>query len=499
MRVVDSTETWAVRNALTTLAVGLVLALANPIVVEQVVAGEQQAVSDDKVGSLPESERPQYGVLRYNEDWSVLAGLDRTATGDFFDPIKYIPIWEERDVWASLGGQTRLRFEGWNNFNFGSPGNQDDFFLLTRFLYHADIHATEYLRGFVEGKSAFSTDRRLLGGRTPLHVDELDLQNGFLDIKVPVLEFGSLTVRSGRQELLFGKQRLVSPLDWANTRRTFDGFSGIFKAGNVSATGFYTQAVPVREYRFNQADAGTEFFGIYGTGKAPELQMSSDLYFLGLVRDESNFNGTIGRENRYTLGGRIGGLVSDTAIDYDLEGAYQFGRVGPGHVSAFMVTSEVGYRMKILLSSLRLHAAFGYASGDREAGGDVQTFNQLFPLGHAYLGFIDAVGRQNVVDTQIGLSTKPAEKFTIRLDGHYFWRPERADALYHAGGGVVRSGTGGTSRDVGAEIDLLLKFPLTRHIVGTLGYSHFFPGDFIRQSGSAKDIDFVYVEAQFTF
>ncbi len=46
---------------------------------------------------------------------------------------------------------------------------------------------------------------------------------------------------------------------------------------------------------------------------------------------------------------------------------------------------------------------------------------------------------------------------------------------------------------------VLLKFPLTRHIVGTLGYSHFFPGDFIRQSGSAKDIDFVYVETQFTF
>ncbi len=68
-----------------------------------------------------------------------------------------------------------------------------------------------------------------------------------------------------------------------------------------------------------------------------------------------------------------------------------------------------------------------------------------------------------------------------------------------AGGGVVRSGIGGTSRDVGAEIDLLLKFPLTRHFVGTLGYSHFFPGDFIRESGSAKDIDFVYVETQFTF
>ena len=31
----------------------------------------------------------------------------------------------------------------------------------------------------------------------------------------------TVTLRGGRQDLLFGAQRLIGPLDWSNTRRTF--------------------------------------------------------------------------------------------------------------------------------------------------------------------------------------------------------------------------------------------------------------------------------------
>jgi hypothetical protein len=37
----------------------------------------------------------------------------------------------------------------------------------------------------------------------------------------------------GRQELLYGAQRLISPLDWANTRRTFEGGKLIWQGERV--------------------------------------------------------------------------------------------------------------------------------------------------------------------------------------------------------------------------------------------------------------------------
>lgn len=185
-------------------------------------------------------KRPSYSsVLRQNEDWSVLAGDDTIQTKSFFDPIKYIPLTDDGNFWISFGGQARFRLEAWNNFNFDKEF--DDTFLLTRLRLHTDIHTGKYLRFFAEMKSAFSTDRDLPGGRRTLDVDELALQQAFADIILPVGESGKLTLRPGRQMLLYGKQRLVSPLDWANTMRTWQGIQGIIDFHDWKISGFWTE------------------------------------------------------------------------------------------------------------------------------------------------------------------------------------------------------------------------------------------------------------------
>ena len=47
--------------------------------------------------------------------------------------------------------------------------------------------------------------------------------------------------------------------------------------------------------------------------------------------------------------------------------------------------------------------------------------------------------------------------------------------------------------------DLAWSQSFGRHLKGLFGYSHFFAGDFIEESGSSDDMDFLYVQAQFTF
>ena len=173
-----------------------------------------------------------------------------------------------------------------------------------------------------------------------------------------------------------------------------------------------------------------------------------------------------------------------------------------------MITADLGVKFDEMFSDSeylqttkpRLFANVGYASGDKNPGGTVQTFNQLFPLAHAYLGFADVVGRQNIINFSTGFTCKPfGEKLVLRVDGHYFLLASTDDALYNAGGRAVRNGTTGT-QDVGGEIDLTVKYPVNRHLLLVGGYSHFFAGKFVSDSGPPdSDVDFGYLSMQYTF
>lgn len=444
--------------------------------------------------------RPAFKPLRFEEDWSKFD----PATGDeLFDPLKRISLNDDGSAYASFGGELRLRLESWWAFNFNDISANDDVFALGRALAHLDVHLSKSFRFYVEGKSAgLLEDRKLPGGRRTLDVDNLDLQNAFADIVFGLDDNVSLTARIGRQELLFGKQRLVSPLPWANTKRTWDAARAILKFDNWRIDGFYSRYAAVQKYDFNDWSIGPDFFGAYAAGKIGDgpKPWDLDLYWLGLDADRITFNGTTGHESRHTVGARLGGPFGDSGFDMDLEGMYQFGSLADADISAYAFASQLGYNFSGTTVSPRLYIGFDYASGDdTPADGKAQTFNQLFPLGHAYFGFMDFVGRQNIIDLSTGFSIKPVPALTLRTDLHFFWRASTDDALYNAGGGVVRAGALATSREVGQEFDITATWKVDHHLEIEGGYAHFFAGDFISDSGPGDDMDWVYVQATFKF
>lgn len=445
--------------------------------------------------SKPAFKRPAYNpVSRWKEDWSGLRGLDRSQTGDLFDPIKFIPLNADGSIWLSLGGGVRGRLETFANFGF-APQNDATYFLY-HLLLHGDLHITNFVRVYVEGIDAEHTDRDLPGGLRTTDINRADLNQAFLDLSLPFTG-GTFTLRGGRQSFAFGKQRLVSPLPWGNAYRHWDGVSAILETHGWNATGFWSEYAPVNKYGFDDPDGQTKLYGLYVTKGKPVDPFATDLYFLGLQRlDPVTFNGTTGHEDRFTLGARVFGAFH--GFDYEVENAYQFGHVGKGDVRAWMIATEGGYTLKAPLTP-RLWLGFDYASGDESAGGDVGTFNQLFPLGHAYFGYIDAIGRQNIIDLHPGASVKCGEALTVKAEGHFLWRAEAADALYNAGGGVVRRGAPGTSTEVGSEVDLVANYRFNRHLDLEAGFSHFFPGKFIKQTGPDEDINFFYLQTQFYF
>lgn len=443
-------------------------------------------------------DRPAYQILRFNEDWSVLRDVDRSKSGDFWDLFKFVPITEDKNVWLSLGGQVRERLEYYNEYLFGTPGapKQSDTYLLSRIRLSADLHISPYFRIFAEGKSSLSSSRDLLGGNSTSYVDTLDLQNGFVEALIPYGDRASVTFRGGRQELLFGAQRLVGPSDFTNVRRTFDGGSAIIRYRDWSITPFWAEFVPVAKDQFNNANPDRQLFGIYATGAVRPVNL--DLYWLGVNNTTVTFTGTTGREVRHTFGGRIWGKIGATGLDYEAEGNIQLGKIGDRDIVAGMFTGILGYTLPVTSLSPRVYIEFDYASGGKPDG-DVNTYNQLYPTGHSFLGYIDYIGRQNIVSPSAGVTLSPIPRLSLSLQQYFFWRASDQDALYDKSGNVLRPGTTTKATYIGAETDLFATYSITRHILIYGGYSHFFTGDFINETGASKDSDFLYAAVQYTF
>ena len=463
-----------------------------------------------------EVKRPAYQWMRFNEDWSVLRGRDASTTDDFWDRLKFIPFTPDGTVYLSLGGQVRERAEYYHNFFFGdSTPKASDAYLLTRLRLSADLHVTDYFRAFVEGRSAWATDRDLTGGATNGFESKFTLLNAFGDVKIPFGDKDSVTMRGGRFEMIYGSQRVISSADYTNITRTFDGGQGILQIAGWTITPFWTipvvADVDITNMPFNRVSPHQSLFGVFATNAAeyyppfplqaplPRLPFNLDVYWFGVNNAVATFNGTTGREERHTLGGRIFGKLAPTGLDYELEGAGQFGTVGNDSIAAGMVTAVLGYTLPIPQLAPRVYLGFDYASGDRHRGGTVGTYNQLFPNTHIYLGYIDYLGRQNIISANGGASVTPIKNLTVSLQQYFFWRASDRDALYNKSGGILRPGNTTTERYVGAETDLLANYSFTRHLLGYAGYSHFFPGDFIRETGKHAQSDFLYAAIQYTF
>lgn len=443
-----------------------------------------------------ETPQPKYQDRRFDEDWSPLRGADRAQLSPW-DRIKFVPLDERQNVWMTLGGQARERSEYFNEFQLGSSTpERSGGFLLSRYRLSIDFHAGPYFRVFAEAKSALSFDRRLTGGNSASFVDELDLQNGFADVAIP-LGHARVTLRGGRQELLFGAQRLVGPSDWTNIRRTFQGGSAIVDVAGWRVTPFWADLVAIDPHGFDPADGTRRLWGVYSAGPVTKTT-TLDVYWLDADNKQVNFNGTAGRERRHTLGGRVTRPDAPGTVDFEIEGAGQFGTVGGQAARGWMVSANGGYTFGVRYRP-RGFATFDYASGDREPGGRVGTFNQLYPTNHTYLGTTDYVGRQNIVSPSGGIVVKPVTRLSIVATQYFFWRASDRDALYDSGGNVMRVGTTTTARYIGAETDLLATYQFDRHLLAYASYNHFFPGAFIEQSGPSRASDYVYAAIQFTF
>jgi hypothetical protein len=405
----------------------------------------------------------------------------------------------------SLGGEERVQVKNEIGGANGRFNGLDDNYQLLRTRVYGDLWYKDWIRVYVEYLDAQSFNQ----DRPPLATDvgHSQIQNAFVDLKFGSIDDNPIYGRVGRQELLYGSQRLISPLDWANTRRTFDGAKVFYRSEDFDLDGFWVRPVQDFPGRFDSADANKQFAGAWATYR-PVKGQAIDAYYLYLDADlPVPFGGTGGRGgyDLNTFGARYVG--DKNHVLWDLEGGYQFGDYGARNVNAGFYTVGLGYAFMDLPLQPQFWAYYDYASGSpnkADVNSTFETFNQLFPFGHYYFGYLDEIGRENIHDWNFQATIYPAKWITALAQYHIFRLDQAKDAMYGTPPGytVVRfDPTGKAGTDVGEELDFTVNFQLDRHNAILVGFSKFFSGDFIRQTGAtpaARDAnpEFTYFQYQ---
>src|SRR5262249_30471140 len=170
---------------------------------------------------------------------------------------------------------------------------------------------------------------------------------------------------------------------------------------------------------------------------------------------------------------------------YDVELNGQTGTGANAAVAAFATTVGLGVRGKEYRMNPTLWMYYDYASGtqDPTVNGTSQTFNQLFPFGHYYFGYLDFVGRQNIHDINLQASLNPAPFLTVWFQYHHFALVSARDSLYNSAGAPIRTDpTGASGRDVGDEFDFATNMHINRHNDFLFGFSYLVPGTFLQNA-----------------
>ena len=181
------------------------------------------------------------------EDGVARPGPDQKSAGQVMvdvPPAKYMP------EWLQVGGQIRGRWEDPSGTSFLS--NSADSYYLSRIRVDLGVKLTRWLRLFVQAQDARAGGYNTAPASTSYY-NPMDLRQGFVELGLE----GSVAVklRAGRQELLFGGERVLGPADWGMSR-AFDALDLAVSRGRARIDFLAGSSVQIDCERFDRHKSG---------------------------------------------------------------------------------------------------------------------------------------------------------------------------------------------------------------------------------------------------
>ena len=284
-----------------------------------------------------------------------------------------------------MGGEVRARYEMFDGGSPAAPANDFQLkgaanynsYLWTREKVHVGYTAP-WFKAYAEGRNSDASsdaDPRNLGE------DSFDLHQAYL-ILGNAKEF-PLTVKAGRQEMIYGDERILGASDWNNTARVFDAVKLRYEDKSLWVDAFAGRVVVPVDGKFNEADHHDWLFGLYASSTTLIPIQESQLYFLSRNVGQGSAAGTSPRDI-YTPGLRVKSLPGKLkGWDYTAEVVKQFGNIVQSGVrreqDAWAASVGGGFTWTDVFASPRVGLEYNFSSGDSNSkDGKSQTLDNLF-------------------------------------------------------------------------------------------------------------------------
>lgn len=406
-------------------------------------AGSCRGQAVAPVGAAAPTRATHYNILREQEDFSFLRPdslRTHPVPPDFFDALKYIPLGKRPGYFLTLGLDVRYQYEVIKNDNWGGvppdapPANG---YLLQRHVLHTDWRLGPHLRLFGQVLSDNVAGRR--GGPRPqIDRDVLDLYQGFVELSAPLGSRGRATLRVGRQEFLYGSERLVSMREGPNVRQSFDAARLVLTRAAWRLDLLVGRPMLTKTGVFDdRSNPQLLLWGAYAVHKLQAWRGGLDLYYFGLQKRGATYLRGVGLEQRQTAGVRFysqdwGRETPAHRFGYNLELTGQLGRFGPSPARAYYVSAIAHYHLARWPLTPTLRFATDAVSGDQAGSSSaLQAFDALFPrpfFGRA----ITPIGPGNLLDLHPGAELHFTPGLVLLVDVDWLWRQSLDDVIYGA-------------------------------------------------------------------
>ncbi len=436
-------------------------------------------------------QNPVFQKLRYDDDVTYLRS---DSARNWYDKIKYIPLGKNEKFYATIGGEIKEQYTYTVNDKWGDDSDEGDGYLLSRFLLHTDIHLGVF-RTFIELQSSLANSKI---DPSPVDENELDFHQAFLDIDFIRNKNQQLTLRSGRQEMSYGSQRLIAVREGPNSRLAFDAIKLFYKNPTWQTDAFYTHPVANKPGTFNDNfNENAQFWGSYTVIHKVPFIHNIDFYYFGLWKKRAVFDDAVGEENRQSIGTRI--WKNKGNWKYDFEGLYQFGTINQKSISAWTLSSFACYTFTEVKFSPEIGLKTEIISGDKHSDDNhLETFNPLYPRG-AYFGLVALIGPSNLIDIHPSINFTLTEKLGLGIDYDIFWRESISDGIYAPNMQLLYSGKDTTESFIGSQLIANLDYTANDFLSFTLETGWFDAGAFLKEVGTGKDYFYAALTAQFKF
>jgi len=431
-------------------------------------------------------------LMRYDDDFSLLKN-DSLKKG--FDHLKYISL--GNNSFISFGGELREQFQVYNNINFGDvPPSYPEISpnqLWHRLMVHSNIEFGNHFRFFIQLNN---TLRFLNDNPVVPEIDEnqLSLHQAFAEKKLNSWRF-----RLGRQELLYGNNRLITVREGPNTRQTFDGLVIKRTLKNGSIDLFAVSKVISKQYVFDDEHFNEGLIGIYGTQYFSNRKIGLNYFVVNFQSRLRKYNYQTGFENRQTYGARL--FSNFNKINFEVEGAYQSGKFDDLIISAYNILADVNI---LVLPGKKgiIGFAANAASGDKNSkDNQLNTYNLLYAK-PAY-GLAVPIGATNMISLYPYFKINPVQKLNILAQVFFLARNSTQDGTYSPGMVENRPRPNllfsTDKKTLGELYDVETNYQQTKNLSFSFDASYFRAGSYPKATGSVKDIMYVSFKSTLKF